>query len=150
MRLVDSGCVGAEDVHDVTASWVEQLAPWDTIGHFTFRWEASIWSAERCVRKFMRRELRGASYFAALERNPSRDGYHCHMLLAGCRSKNRKLQIWSPWFERYGRALVEPIRDGPAEIAGYCAKYVTKEDSWWWPEIQWHHRECGKEVRLAA
>ena len=104
------------------------------------------------MRKFMRRELEGASYFAALERNPSRDGYHSHVLLAGCRSVNRKLEIWTPWFQRYGRSRVEPIRGGSGDVANYCAKYVTKEGdaSWWWPHVQEHHRGEGRELVLAA
>jgi hypothetical protein len=50
--------------------WVHLLAPWQVISHLTFSWEASIWSAARCYEKFMRSELRGVSYFYALEQNP--------------------------------------------------------------------------------
>ena len=60
--------------------WVHSLAPWQVISHMTFRWEASIWSAQRCYEKFMRTEMRGVSYFYALEQNPGRDGFHAHAL----------------------------------------------------------------------
>lgn len=50
--------------------WVYGLAPWQVIGHLTFAWEASVWSAERCHLKFMKREMRGVSHFYALEQNP--------------------------------------------------------------------------------
>src|SRR5208282_1463406 len=59
--------------------WVHGLAPWQVISHMTFAWEASIWSAQRCYEKFMRTEMRGVSYFYALEQNPGRDGYHGRM-----------------------------------------------------------------------
>ena len=47
--------------------------------------EAAIWSAGRCYEKFMCMELRGVSYFYALEANPGRDGYHAHALWADCK-----------------------------------------------------------------
>ena len=67
--------------------WVHGLAPWQVIAHMTFAWEASVWSAQRCYEKFMKRELWGVSYFYALEQNPSRDGYHVHALWCDCQSK---------------------------------------------------------------
>ena len=51
--------------------WVHSLAEWQLISHLTFSWEASIWSAQRCYEKFMRTEMRGVSYFYALEQNPA-------------------------------------------------------------------------------
>jgi len=48
--------------------WVHSLAPWQVISHMTFSWEASIHSAQRCYEKFMRSEMRGVSYFYALDR----------------------------------------------------------------------------------
>jgi hypothetical protein len=51
--------------------WVHSLAPWQVISHLTFAREASFDSARRCYEKFMRTEMRGVSYFYALELNPA-------------------------------------------------------------------------------
>jgi hypothetical protein len=109
--------------------WVHSLAPWQVISHMTFAWEASIWSAQRCYEKFMKREMWGVSYFYALEQNPGRDGYHVHALWCDCKSKSRR-ETWRTWFERYGRNRIEPVNNRD-DVADYCAKYVTKEGSWW-------------------
>lgn len=109
--------------------WVHSLAEWQVISHLTFSWEASIWSAQRCYEKFMRTEMRGVSYFYALEQNPGRDGYHVHALWCDCKSKSRKI-IWRNWFERYGRNRIEPVNNRD-DVADYCAKYVCKEGAWW-------------------
>jgi hypothetical protein len=109
--------------------WVYGLAPWQVISHMTFSWEASIDSAQRCYEKFMRTEMWGVSYFYALEQNPARDGYHVHALWCDCLNKSRK-EIWGRWFDRYGRARIEPINNRD-DVADYCAKYVAKERSWW-------------------
>src|ERR1017187_7177850 len=66
--------------------WVHSLAPWQVISHLTFAWEASMWSAMRCYEKFMRTEMRGVSYFYALEENPGGDGYHAHACGATART----------------------------------------------------------------
>jgi len=50
--------------------WVHSLAPWQVISHMTFAWEASVWSAQRCYEKFMKRELWGVSYFHLRSREP--------------------------------------------------------------------------------
>lgn len=109
--------------------WVHSLAEWQVISHLTFSWEASIWSAQRCYEKFMRTEMRGVSYFYALEQNPGRDGYHVHALWCDCKSKTRKI-VWRSWFERYGRNRIEPVNNRD-DVADYCAKYVCKEGAWW-------------------
>ena len=109
--------------------WVHSLAPWQVISHMTFSWEASIDSAQRCYEKFMRTEMRGVSYFYALEQNPSRDGYHVHALWCDCLNKSRR-EVWQSWFNRYGRARIEPVNNRD-DVADYCAKYVAKERSWW-------------------
>jgi hypothetical protein len=124
--------------HIEMGDWVNMLAPWQVIAHMTFAWEASIWSAQRCYEKFMKRELWGVSYFYALEPNPGRDGYHVHALWCDCQSKSRK-EIWRTWFERYGRARIEPINSRD-DVADYCAKYVTKGDSWWNVKMFSHRR----------
>lgn len=112
------------------ATWVDSLAPWQVIAHCTFRWEASIWSGQRCFEKFMRKEMWGVTYFYALEANPGRDGFHVHAVMADCKSMSRKNQMWRPWHERYGRCRFEPI-NRREDVVQYCAKYVTKEGAWW-------------------
>jgi hypothetical protein len=109
--------------------WVHSLAPWQVISHLTFSWEASIWSAQRCYEKFMRNEMRGVSYFYALEENPGRDGYHAHALWCDCKSKSRAM-VWKNWFERYGRNRIEPVNSRD-DVSDYCAKYICKEGAWW-------------------
>jgi hypothetical protein len=128
----------AAALHIQMGDWVHGLAPWQVISHMTFAWEASIWSAQRCYEKFMKKELWGVSYFYALEQNPSRDGYHVHALWCDCQSKSRR-EIWREWFHRYGRARIEPVNSRD-DVADYCAKYVTKEDLWWNVKLLSHRR----------
>ena len=111
------------------ASWVHSLAPWSVIAHHTFVWSASIWSAQKSFERFMHRTIPDVSYFYAVEQNPSRDGHHVHALWADCDEVFRR-DVWSKWFDRYGRSRIEPCRSR-ADVAGYCSKYVTKETAWW-------------------
>jgi hypothetical protein len=118
------------------AEWVHGLAPWQVILHFTFAWEASLDSGRRCFEKFMRQHYPRVSYFYALEQNPCRDGFHVHALWSDSRNVFRK-EAWAAWFAKYGRARIEPVRS-QEDVAGYCAKYVTKEGAWWNVKLQWH------------
>jgi hypothetical protein len=112
------------------AAWVFGLAPWDVMGHMTFRWEASVASSQRCFEKFMRMQLPSVSYFYAVELNPNRLGSHVHCLMADTAGMCRKL-AWGSWFNKYGRAKIEPVRNF-YDVTSYCSKYVTKElDTWW-------------------
>src|ERR1039457_30329 len=88
--------------------WVHSLTPWQVISHMTFSWEASIESAQRCYEKFMRTEMRGVSYFYALEQNPARDGYHVHALWCDCLNRSCG-EVWQFWLGRWGGARMEPI-----------------------------------------
>src|ERR1035437_3815424 len=126
--------------------WVYGLAPWQVISHMTFAWEASIWSAQRCYEKFMRTEMRGVSYFYALEQNPGRDGYHVHALWCDCKSM-RRTKIWDKWFHRYGRARIEPVNSRD-DVADYCAKYVTKENTWWGVNLLGQRHPVFKQFKL--
>src|ERR1035437_2332443 len=117
-------------------SWVDALAPWEVISHLTFRWEVSLDGARRGYEKFMTRELPHLSYFYAEEANPSRDGYHIHALWSDAKTLYRK-EAWAAWFERFGRARIEPVKS-KADVVSYCAKYVTKERAWWNVKLQWH------------
>jgi hypothetical protein len=113
---------------------------------FTFRWEAGIYSAQRCFEKWMRKRLPGVSYYEAIEANPGRDGYHVHSLWADCHSVYRKEQ-WADWFGRYGRALIEPVRSA-GDVSGYASKYLSKEDSWWNVKLQWHRLQAIKAANF--
>lgn len=117
--------------HDAQAmaTWVHQLAPWEVIGHFTFVWESSLTAAQRAFEKFMARNLRDVSYFYAVEQNPNRGGHHVHALWADCVGVRRK-EMWKRWFDRYGRARIEPI-NSRFDVVNYCSKYVSKEGAWW-------------------
>jgi len=88
----------------------------------------------------MSRALPHLSYFYAEEANPSRDGYHIHALWADAKTLYRK-EAWATWFKRFGRARIEPIRSN-ADVASYCAKYVTKERAWWNVKLQWHRSQA--------
>jgi len=129
------------DEHQM-AAWVQDLVypdVWRLISHLTFSWECSIWSGQRCYEKFMRTHLPRVSYFYALEHNPGRDGFHVHALWADCQNVYRK-EVWATWFQRYGRARIEPVRNF-GDVADYCSKYVTKEGAWWDVKLQWHRRQ---------
>lgn len=119
------------------SDWVNWLADWQVISHLTFSWECSLDSGRRVYERFMKRHLARVSYFYALEENPSRDGFHVHSLWADAGSVFRK-EAWSAWFQRYGRARIEPVRSHQ-DVSGYCAKYVCKERAWWDVKLQWHH-----------
>jgi hypothetical protein len=138
--------IKAAELAVAMGDWVHSLAPWQVISHLTFEWEASIWSAQRCYEKFMRTEMRGVSYFYALEPNPGRDGYHAHSLWMDCLNM-RRTEIWDKWFHRYGRARIEPVNSRD-DVADYCAKYVTKDNSWWNVKLLEHRHPAFKDFKL--
>ena len=94
----------------------------------------------------MKREMRGVSYFYALEENPGRDGYHVHALWCDCKNKSRR-DIWRKWFDRYGRNRIEPVNSRD-DVADYCAKYVTKEGAWWNVKLIGHRHPAFKDFKL--
>lgn len=118
------------------ATWVHGLAPWEVISHLTFKWEASFESGRKCYEKFMRKHLPRVSYFYALEQNPSRDGCHVHALWADAQNVYRR-EAWQTWFNKYGRARIEPVNSAE-DVSAYCAKYCSKAASWWNVKLQWH------------
>jgi hypothetical protein len=129
-------------------NWVHSLAPWQVIAHLTFQWEASVWSAQRCYEKFMRSELRGVSYFYAIEQNPARDGNHIHALWVECKHVRRS-EIWEKWCDRYGRNRIEPVNSRD-DVSDYCAKYVTKEGAWWNVKLVGQRHPQFGEFRLVG
>jgi len=130
------------------SAWVHDLAPWQVISHLTFAFRdkfdrgVSIAAAQRAFEKFMRRQLSDVSYFYAIERNGQAAGvgHHVHALFADCTGMLRTF-VWEKWFNRYGRAKIEPVRS-QEDVTGYCAKYVCKEGAWWNVKLQspelWH------------
>jgi len=130
MKTMEDLPVGRQ-VHLVAemASWLGAMRPWQVISHLTFPWEASVWSAKRCYEKFMSKELRGTEFFYSPEPNPNREGFHIHALWYCSKEIERRL-AWSQWFQRYGRARIEPVRSNE-DVTNYCSKYVVKEAEWW-------------------
>jgi hypothetical protein len=109
--------------------WVAGLAPWELAWTGTFRWEASLASAQRSIERFFKRECPDVIYFYALEENRFREGCHGHALWANTAGIYRKF-LWERWFVRFGRNRLEPIKSRIA-AEEYLTKYVTKELSWW-------------------
>lgn len=119
--------------------WIESLvAPdgWEVMSTFTFRWQASAASAQRCFTRWIRKRLPGVSYFYAIEANPSRDGNHVHSLWADASGVNRRV-VWSEVFERWGRARIEPVRS-KRDSSDYASKYLCKPNAWYDVHLQWH------------
>lgn len=115
--------------------WIQGMGPWDVMMTGTFRWSASMDSAKRCFRRWISRKLGRVSFYYAIERNPSRSGYHVHSLWAGARTVFRK-EMWADWFGRYGRCRIEPVRS-VKDSSDYCSKYLCKSDCWWDWFLQW-------------
>jgi len=122
--------------HRQMADWVNMLAPWEVFATGTFRYEAGMWSANKAWKKVLNGQLARCSCFYALERNPSRDGYHIHALLGDCTAIFFK-DVWAQWFQRYGRFHSEPVRHY-GDVSRYCSKYVCKRSAWWDVRLQWH------------
>jgi hypothetical protein len=127
--------------------WILELARWEVMATFTFKWETSLDWTRSVYSKWIRKRLPGISWFYALERNPSRDGYHVHSLWADCQSIYRKA-IWQEVTERWGYARIEPVRSC-TDSAGYAAKYLCKEDGWYDIKLQWHRMKKLHEQPFA-
>lgn len=117
------------------ADWVHSLGEWTVVAHHDWEWRSvAQWSASKMYERFMAKVCPDVSYFYAVERNPtdswdSHPGHHIHALWANCDEVFRK-GVWLKWFGKYGRARIEPCRSR-ADVAGYCAKYITKSTAWW-------------------
>jgi hypothetical protein len=98
----------------------------------------------------MARRLKGVSYYAVTEKNPSRDGYHLHSLWADCKTVSRKGE-WAAWFEKFGRARIEPVRS-VNDSAGYASKYLSKEESFLEIVLRshWRDRLHGSTFKLTS
>jgi len=107
------------------------------MGTFTFKWESSLDSTRRIFVKWMRGRVGRVSYFYSIEANEKRGaGYHVHSLWADCRSVFRR-EAWASWFEKYGRARIEPVRS-QRDSEAYASKYLCKPNAWWDVYLQWH------------
>lgn len=126
-------------------AWVSSLAPWEVTATFTFKWEASLASSVRCFVKYMQKNFPRVSYFYAIERNPGRGGHHIHSVWGDSRDVVRS-EAWEKWFERYGRARIEAVKN-----AGHCSRYITKSlaaayvtktatENWWDVKLQFHRK----------
>lgn len=112
------------------ATWVHGLAHWDTFATLTFRYQCRDWSAQKAFERFVERQQPGVPVFYALEFNPGDNlGTHVHALLATSGGLYRRA-MWSEWFQRYGRARIEPVAK-IGGVTGYCSKYCTKSRVWW-------------------
>jgi len=106
------------------ARWLCAMHPWQAMFTGTFRWTSSIWSAEKMFVKFMARHYSDCEYFYCVEPNPSGEGFHDHGLIWRPLELYRR-EMWSKWFNHYGRARVEPVR-AFLDAMSYCSKYVVK------------------------
>lgn len=113
-------------------NWVASVAKWEVRADLTFKLVVSADRALKLYEAFMMQVIPSVSYFVAVERNPSRSGYHLHAVWADCQEVCRRV-VWKRWFERYGRALIEPIRDSSYSLC-YLSKsvsYASKSPSLW-------------------
>lgn len=117
------------------ADWVHGMANWSVIAHHTWAWrDVGCMPAAKMFERFMEKRCPEVSYFYAIEQNPSdrfdlHPGHHVHALWANCDEVVRS-GVWRQWFEKYGRARIEPCRSRE-DVSGYCAKYLTKDGAWW-------------------
>ena len=81
-------------------------------------------AALKAFRRFMLRGFADCDYFVAVEPNPSSDGHHLHGLIWRAEELFRS-GMWRKWFDRFGRARVEPVHD-QGQVVSYCSKYNVK------------------------
>jgi hypothetical protein len=48
---------------------------------------------------------------------------------------------------RYGRARIEPVNSRD-DVSDYCAKYVTKENTWWGVNLLGQRHPAFKDFKL--
>lgn len=106
------------------AKWLCSIHQWQTMFTGTFQWRASVWSAEKTFVKFMARHYADCEFFYCVEPNPSGEGFHDHGLIWRPIELYRR-EMWSKWFNHYGRARVEPVKCF-LDAMSYCSKYVVK------------------------
>jgi len=113
--------------------WVVALAPWDVFFTGTFRFEVRrVDVASRIAERFFSHNVWRRPVFYAVEWHPRGHGCHVHAVIASSGSCYRR-GLWRAWFDRYGRARVEPVRDRD-QVGRYCAKYCVKQAfrrGWW-------------------
>lgn len=140
-------------------AWIHSLCDWEVMATFTFVNVMSLDAARRAYESYMRKGDRNrVSYYYALERNPSRDGYHVHALWGDCAGLWRK-RSWEDWFRRFkrvsentgreegARARIEPCRS-VKDSEDYASKYLCKWDCWWNVRLQWHRHQTIRGGRF--
>jgi len=114
-------------------AWVHKLAPWDVWFTGTFRYPIYKCDvASGITERFMAHNLPARPVFYAVEWHPGGHGCHVHALIASSGSCYRS-GLWRSWFDRYGRARVEPVKQAD-QVSSYCAKYCIKQAfarGWW-------------------
>jgi hypothetical protein len=108
------------------ANWIHGLTSWQVYFTGTFRWPASLDSAVRGFKKFMMKQYHECNYFAAFEPFPSGYGWHNHSLIERPGRDIYCKEMWSAWFQRFGRNKVELIRSRE-DVASYASKYCVKQ-----------------------
>ena len=99
----------------------------------TFRPEMGIDStdkARKCFDRYLKdvggkKQTRTVDYFMAVEWNKGKEFTHIHSLINGIRGKDTR-EMWSRWFNRYGRAVIETYEPGKG-ANHYLTKYCLKE-----------------------
>jgi hypothetical protein len=135
------------------ADWLPSLAPWELYLTLTYdpkRPEVnyarpSPWASRRHLARFYLQasEVTGRPTFLAASLENTRAGWpHWHGLLAcGALSAREFALLSQRWYSARGYARFERVQPGTvAQVAAYCAKYLTKSGS----EIEllgpWHNR----------
>lgn len=151
------------------AGWVDGLVPWQVFGTLTFKPRAAFQSGKKfyservqqpalrvgtsyvagaeIFERMMSRSHPDTDYFYATETNPGLVvGSHIHTLLRRPMGIYRK-EFWKQWDEKHGFAEFQPIRSRD-DVVSYCAKYVTKERTWWNVKIVHPPGIAGKDFKL--
>jgi hypothetical protein len=111
--------------------------PWQFWMTGTFKPDQSYRDTIKTKRAFYRFEddLRdkfgkgGIEHFMAVERFKHGEFTHVHSLMNGLEGLT-DTQVWETWFNRFGRATVEPY-DSSKGAAHYLTKYLVKEVCDW-------------------
>jgi hypothetical protein len=151
----------ASTARSAYADWLTTLAPWELYLTLTYdpkRPEVnyarpSSWASRRHLARFYLQatEATGRPTFLAASLEDTRAGWpHWHGLLAcGALSAREFALLSERWYSARGYAWFQRIQPGTvAQVAAYCAKYLTKAGS----EVellgQWHNRTAVLQATL--
>jgi hypothetical protein len=110
-----------------TGTFGDPDEPARRLGHTSVGWTLS----DRLYREWVaeleaRSPLQSVYWFRAREPHKHRSSTHFHALIGGVGKLSRR-DAWRLWFERNGRARIEPITTVGA-VATYVSKYVLKAE----------------------